>query len=130
MLKDNSVVRVTLENFVEVKGKIQKILFLGDILISFGDFLYSNKALPPSGYVEEWWVKDVQRAVEQKFGSDYQKAAEEIQITLSRLNSFLADPFGSKPTFREAMLLSLHLGVPLHPNYLFFWSSLSWCSRG
>ena len=43
LLKDNSVVRVTMENFAEVKGKIQKILFLGDILISFGDFLYTNK---------------------------------------------------------------------------------------
>ena len=124
LLKDNSLVRVTLENFGEVKGKIQKILFLGDILISFGDFLYSNKALPPSGYVEEWWVKDVQRAVEQKFGSDFLKAAEEIQITFSRMNSFLADPFGCKPTFKEAMLLSKYLGVPLHPSYLFFWSSL------
>ena len=58
-----------MENFGEVKGKIQKILFLGDILISFGDFLYSNKALPPSGYVEEWWAKDVDKAVVAKFGS-------------------------------------------------------------
>jgi DNA polymerase II large subunit len=124
LLKDNSVVRVTLENFGEVKGKIQKILFLGDILISFGDFLYSNKALPPSGYVEEWWVKDFQRTLEQKFGSDFLKAVEEIQINLPRLKSLLADPFGDKPTFREAVALSLKLGVPLHPNYLFFWSSL------
>jgi DNA polymerase II large subunit len=125
LLRDNSVVRVTLENFGEVKGKIQKILFLGDILISFGDFLYSNKALPPSGYVEEWWAKDVQRAVEQKFGSDYRNAADDIQISLSRLNGFVDDPFSNKPTLGEAVLLSLHLGVPLHPSYLFFWSSLS-----
>src|SRR5208337_4791715 len=60
LLKDNSVVRVTMDSFADVKGKVQKILFLGDILISFGDFLYSNKALPFSGYVEEWWAKDLQ----------------------------------------------------------------------
>ncbi len=125
LLKDNSVVRVTIENFPEVKGKIKKILFLGDILISFGDFLYSNKALPPSGYVEEWWVKDTQRVVTEKFGSDNSKAAEETQISLLRFNGFLADPFNNKPTFKEALLLSLSLGVPLHPSYLFFWSSLS-----
>ncbi|MGZ4850883.1 MAG: DNA polymerase II large subunit, partial [Candidatus Bathyarchaeia archaeon] len=124
LLKDNSVVRVTLENFGEVKGKIKKILFLGDILISFGDFLYSNKTLPPSGYVEEWWAKDLQRAVEQKFGSDYQKAADNVQISLSLLNGFVADPFINKPSFRDAMVLSRRLGVPLHPSYLFFWSSL------
>ncbi len=125
LLKDNSVVRVTMENFGEVKGKIQKILFLGDILISFGDFLYSNKALPPSGYVEEWWAKDVDKAVVAKFGSNYQKVAEETQISKSRLNSFMADPFSNKPTFKEAILLSSCLGVPLHPSFLFFWSSLS-----
>jgi len=125
LLKDNSVVRVTIENFGEVKGKIQKILFLGDILISFGDFLYSNKALLPSGYVEEWWAKDVDKAVVAKFGSNYQKVAEETQISIPRLNSFMADPFSNKPTFNEAIILGSRLGVPLHPSYLFFWSSLS-----
>ena len=68
LLKDNSVVRVSLENFGDVKGKIQKILFLGDMLIDFGDFLYCNKTLPPSGYVEEWWSKDLQNAILAKYG--------------------------------------------------------------
>jgi DNA polymerase II large subunit len=124
LLKDNSVVRVTLKNFGEVKDKIQKILFLGDILISFGDFLYSNKALPPSGYVEEWWTKDVQSAIVANFSSDYQMAAKEAHLSLARLNGFVADPFGNKPTLKEAVLLSTGLGVPLHPSFLFFWSSL------
>ena len=125
LLKDNSVVRVSMENFGEVKGKIQKILFLGDILISFGDFLYTSKGLPPSGYVEEWWVKDLQRALVGKFGSDYQKAAEATQLSVERLNGFLAEPFSNKPTVKEAIMLSLQLGVPFHPSSTFFWSSLS-----
>ncbi len=75
LLNDNSVVRVWLENFAEVKGKIQKILFLGDILISFGDFLYTSKGLSPSGYVEEWWVKDLQRVLTEKFGSDLRESS-------------------------------------------------------
>jgi DNA polymerase II large subunit len=125
LLKDNSVVRVTLENFSEVKGKIQKILFLGDILISFGDFLYSNKTLPPSGYVEEWWAKDLQVALKEQFGGDFQKVAEATKVTLGSLKGFLADPFNNKPTFKEALILSQRLAVPLHPNFIFFWSSLS-----
>jgi DNA polymerase II large subunit len=125
LLKDNSVVRVWLENFAEVKGKIQKILFLGDILISFGDFLYTSKGLSPSGYVEEWWVKDLQSVLTEKFGGDLAKAAEAAQVSLGRLNSFLDDPFINKPTAKEAILLSLRLGVPLHPIFTFFWTSLS-----
>ncbi len=125
LLKDNSVVRVTLQNLAEVKGKIQKILFLGDILISFGDFLYSNKNLPPSGYVEEWWAKDLQTLINGKFNSDREKAAEAAQVPIERLKGFLDDPFRNKPTAKEAVLLSLHVGVPLHPASTFFWSSLS-----
>ena len=88
LLKDNSVVRVSLENFPEVKGKIQKILFLGDMLIDFGDFLYCNKALLPSGYVEEWWTKDLKNAIETKFCGDYKKAADACGFPLQKLEGF------------------------------------------
>jgi DNA polymerase II large subunit len=125
LLKDNSVVRVVLENFSEVKGRVQRILFLGDILISFGDFLYTSKGLSPSGYVEEWWAKDLQGALTEKFGSDLKKAAETVQISLENLKGFLDNPFSNKPTTKQAILLSRLLGLPLHPCSTFFWSSLS-----
>lgn len=125
LLKDNSVVRVSLENYPEVKGKIQKILFLGDMLIDFGDFLYCNKALPPSGYVEEWWVKDLQNAVLAKFGGDTRKAADVCKLSVEKLESFLMDPFLNKPNVKEAMALSQNVGVPLAPSCLFFWTGLS-----
>ena len=125
LLKDNSVVRVSLRNFPEVKGKIQKILFLGDILISFGDFLYSNKSLPPSGYVEEWWAKDLQTLIKDKFQGDIQKVAEKAEVSAEKIRGFLDDPFLNKPTAKEAIFLSLHLCIPLHPVAIFFWSSLS-----
>ena len=125
LLKDNSVVRVTLENYPDVKGKVKKILFLGDMLIDFGDFLYCNKALPPSGYVEEWWVKDLQNAMLAKYSSDYQKVAQATNLSLEKIEGFLADPFVNKPTVKEAVALSSCLGIPLAPNCTLFWGSLS-----
>ncbi|MDR2204123.1 MAG: DNA polymerase II large subunit [Nitrososphaerota archaeon] len=125
LLKDNSVVRVSLENFYEIKGNIQKILFLGDILIDFGDFLYCNKALLPSGYVEEWWIKDLKNAIATKFSGDNQKAAEACCLPVNHLESFLADPFKNKPTLKQAFIISKNLTVPLAPNCTLFWSSLS-----
>ena len=125
LLKDDSVVRVTLKNFPEVKGKVKKILFLGDILISFGDFLYSNKTLLPSGYVEEWWVKDLNRAIKNNFGIDLIKVEQATEVSVEKLQGFLSDPFNNKPTIKEAVQLCLRLGVPLHPIFSFFWSSLS-----
>ncbi len=125
LLKDGSVVRVSLENFNRVDGKINKILFLGDILISFGDFLYTNKTLSPSGYVEEWWVKDLKLVLTEKFDGDMAKAADTSKVSLERLLAFMEDPFGKKPTAKEAIALSLHLNAPLHPSFIFFWSNLS-----
>jgi DNA polymerase II large subunit len=125
LLKDGSVVRVSLENFNGIREKIAKILFLGDILISFGDFLYTSKTLSPSGYVEEWWVKDLKTALTEKFDGDTAKAAEIAKISREKLSAFLEEPFDKKPNAKEAIMLSLHLNVPLHPNCTFFWSNLS-----
>ena len=44
---------------IEIKNKIGKILHLGDILITFGDFLENNAQLIPSGYVEEIWIEEL-----------------------------------------------------------------------
>jgi DNA polymerase II large subunit len=123
-LKDGSVVRVSLENFNQIRNRIEKILFLGDILISFGDFLYTSKALSPSGYVEEWWAEDVKKALVETFGGNIVRASETIKISKEKIESFLKDPFDSKPSAKEAIMLSLHLNVPLHPNFTFFWSNL------
>jgi DNA polymerase II large subunit len=124
-LRDGSVVRVTAKNFGEVKNMIDKILFLGDILIGFGDFLYNNKPLSRSGYTEEWWSQELRAAIEQNFNGDLKAAAAECGIHFSRLEMFLKDPFENKPTAREALGLASALKVPLHPAYTYFWHSIS-----
>ncbi|MCS7115245.1 MAG: DNA polymerase II large subunit [Nitrososphaerota archaeon] len=124
-LKDGSVGRVSVENFEAIKDKIDKILFLGDILVSFGDFLYQGKSLSPSGYVEEWWIEDLREIVMKEFGGDLQKAATVIGISEDRLKSFFENPFVNKPEWEEALALSLKVHVPLHPAYTFFWSNLN-----
>jgi len=125
LLKDGSVVRASLENFNLIKDKVEKILFLGDILISFGDFLYTSKTLSPSGYVEEWWIKDLKMTLTERFDGDISKAAETAKISGEKLSAFLEAPFDKKPTAKEAITLALHLNVPLHPSFTFFWSNLS-----
>jgi DNA polymerase II large subunit len=55
-LEDGSVVRVQdRRKAADLKDRVSEILFLGDILVSYGDFLQTNTRLLPSGYVEEWW---------------------------------------------------------------------------
>lgn len=124
-LKTGSVVRVDLQNFKRLEKMVDKILFLGDILIGFGDFLYTNKPLRPSGYTEEWWHEELVVALEQKFGGDLKKAAGAIGVSNSFLEGVLADPFKNKPNIKEAIALSSVLGVPLHPFFTFFWENIS-----
>jgi DNA polymerase II large subunit len=123
-LRDGSVVRVTIENFGDIKDKIDKILFLGDILVSFGDFLYQGKMLVPAGYVEEWWVEDLKKAIADQFEGDFEKAAAVAGISSERLKSFVENAFRNRPTCKEAIALSLSFKVPLHPAYTHFWSNL------
>jgi len=123
-LKDGTVVNVSIDNFELVKDKIEKILFLGDILVSFGDFFYQGKNLSPSGYVEEWWAEELQEVVLNKFNGDLQKASAATGITPERLKAFMDDPFVNKPNCEEALAISIRMLLPLHPSLTFFWSSL------
>ncbi|RLI20888.1 DNA polymerase II large subunit, partial [Candidatus Bathyarchaeota archaeon] len=124
-LKDGSVVRVSVKNFDAVKNKIEKILFLGDMLISFGDFLYSSKPLKPSGYAEEWWAEDFRKAIAEKLDNNLEEAAKILEFSVERLKSFLENPFLNKPNAGEAVKIALKLDVPLHPAFTFFWSNLN-----
>ncbi|MGI0003842.1 MAG: DNA polymerase II large subunit, partial [Candidatus Nitrosotenuis sp.] len=105
-LKNGNVVKIQdVEHGLKIKNEIEKILFLGDILISFGDFLENNAQLIPSGYVEEYWIEEV-----------LQKTA-----SYPELQEFV----GRTPSLEEALEISLDFQIPLHPKYLFYWEQIS-----
>ena len=124
-LKDGSVVRVSSENFESIKDLIERVLFVGDILISFGDFLYNNKPLYPAGITEEWWIQDLRTAIKQNFNDNMEEAASKLQLPSAQLSLLLNDGFTGPVSGREALTLSSTLKIPLHPRYTYFWSSLT-----
>ncbi|MFH1587783.1 MAG: DNA polymerase II large subunit [Candidatus Diapherotrites archaeon] len=88
----------------EIKDQLKEILFLGDILISYGDFAKTAHPLMPVGYCEEWWLQELKKAFEEK--------KETIPIELNSLTGF------------EAVELSMQSGIPLHPKYLFYFDCI------
>jgi len=109
-LNNGNVVKIRdVKHGLEIKNEIEKILHLGDILITFGDFLENNAQLIPSGYVEEYWIEELKQRI-QKQDSNNQT-----------LNQFL----NKIPTIDEALKLSLDFHIPLHPQYLYFWDMIS-----
>ena len=106
-LKDGSVLRIeSEEQALALKDKISEILFLGDILVSYGDFLEQNHVLVPSGYVEEWWIQELQSKV------------GKVNIEISK--NFLK----KKISAEEAIKLSLSYDIPLHPRYTYAWNNI------
>jgi DNA polymerase II large subunit len=124
-LRDGSIIRVESPSEAkQVEGKIEKILFLGDMLVGFGEFLENNRPLEPSGYTEEWWVQDVWSILNKNFNRSKEEAARSIAFPLNRFQDLLEQPLEVIPTSREAIALAEGLGVPLHPRFTYFWRNL------
>ena len=105
MLGDGAVVRVRdVAHASELRGSIRRILHLGDILVSYGDFLENNATLAPTGYVEEYWQAELEAA------------------------GHVWD--GHVPTVAEALDISERWAVPLHPRYLYFWDLIDRAGLG
>ena len=125
-LKDGTVLQLEKIPDKTLKNEIDKILFLGDILITYGDFLNRSHPLVPVGYCQEWWVQELEKAIVEQFGSlDLFKTSELTGITESRLKEILSNPFYKQPTVDEAITISLRLSIPLHPKYTYFWKAIT-----
>ncbi|MHB1907561.1 MAG: DNA polymerase II large subunit [Nitrososphaerales archaeon] len=123
-LKDGSVIQVKdVEHAQTLAQNLESIIYLGDILVSYGDFLENNQKLVPSGYVEEWWALDFKTALDAKY-SNYQSAGADLGINAEKLDEIMGNPLTIFPTFLEAVQISKVMDIPLHPKYLYYWDQL------
>ncbi|MBI2449092.1 DNA polymerase II large subunit [Candidatus Pacearchaeota archaeon] len=91
---------------VEIAKKIYKdveeILYLGDILVPYGDFANRNHVLLKPGFVKEWWYQEL---IEAGF-------KEEINYQNINID--------------DAISFSERYNVSLHPSYIFYWREISY----
>lgn len=125
-LANGDVVRVETESEAKhVFSDVEEIIFLGDYLSSYGDFLDRAHVLVPPGYCEEWWVQEVEKAAVNTFGNlDEEKFAELIGIDAELAKQILRNPF-LKINFKTSKSISENLKVPLHPRFTYHWGELS-----
>lgn len=125
-LKDGSVIKV--DDTTDMKSilvNLQEILYLGDILISYGDFSENGHKLVPAGYCEEWWAQEVEKATVNLFGTlDIDKLSVHVDIPNDIVASILRDPLHISPSFDHAFLFSKLLQVPLHPAFTYYWKCI------
>lgn len=109
-LRNGDVVKVeSIAQAREIKRDVVEILFLGDILVAFGEFLRNNHVLLPSAWCEEWWIKKIQKS------EGYSEEMED-KLSLDTINDMDS---------KEAFELSRKYGVPLHPKYTYFYHDVS-----
>ncbi len=127
-LKDDSVVRLDDEKKAKLLAQeVKQILFLGDILISYGDFFNRAHVLVPPGYCEEWWIAEVEKASIERFGAlDFKKISELLGVGINVLEGLFREPTSAKIDFKTALSISKSLGVPLHPYYTYHWKCMSY----
>ncbi len=128
-LEDDSVVRLDSEQkarqLMHTKS-IKEILFLGDILINYGDFYNRAHRLVPAGYCEEWWALEVEKAIVSLFGSlDYGRLAELINVDAEHLEKIIKKYFYERPDPKTAIAISKILNVSLHPYFTYHWKTIS-----
>jgi len=101
-LLDGSVRKV--RDHAEAKklySQVSEIIYLGDLLVPWGDVANRNYELLKPGYVEEWWILELKKS-----------AGEKIEIDKGNV------------TFEQAVELSRKYNVPLHPKYIYYWSQI------
>ena len=99
-LKNGAVIK--LNSFADanaIKKEVEEILFLGDLLVSCGDWSETGQRLAPSGWCEEWWDAEIKSTTEQThLNLESAKAAIEFAGTTK---------------------------TPLHPKWTYYWKDIS-----
>ena len=110
-LKDGTVMFVhDVETAKRIIDDVDKILFLGDILVAVGEFLENNHIILPSPIVEEWWVQELLAVINKR--NDEELRFEDV-----------VEKASNDPIF--AITLSEQLGIPLHPRWTYFWRNIT-----
>jgi len=113
-LKDGSVKKI--KDFDEAKKiykDTEKILYFGDILFSLGDVMNRNFELIKPGYVEEWWLLQLKKKIE-----EINKLNTGCEINLNEIYD------RQNFDLENAKEISVKYDLPLHPKYLFFWTQI------
>ncbi len=101
-LDDGSVVAIHDAARAEaLKSRVRRILDVGELLVSFGEFLENNRELVPGAYSPDWHAEELREAGV--------PGAEALAVD----------------SYASALALGARYHVPLDPRFLLFWHDLS-----
>ncbi len=124
-LKKGDVVILDESNVDKTLNEIEEIIYLGDMLVNYGDFSENGHMLVPVGYCEEWWIQEVEKAAYDLLKeNDIGKLSSVLALDEGFLFNLFNKPLSTKVDFDEAFKISKKLNVPMYPKYIFYWRSI------
>lgn len=119
-LKNGDVVSVkSIKQAREIKPNVVEILFLGDMLVAFGEFLRNNQPMLGSCWCEEWWIECIRNS------DKYVKDLVEGDNGKYNPNVDLLELEMKELTIQEAFDYTYTYNVPLHPHYTYYYNDIS-----
>ena len=94
----------------KIRKDVVEILFLGDMLVAFGEFLRNNQPLYPSCWCEEWWIQLLERS------ESFDKNNNNLDMKKLEYDYL---------TSIEAFKLSKDYNIPLHPKYTYCYDDVT-----
>ncbi len=125
-LKSGEVKRIkTVEEAKQIKDEVEQILFLGDILFSYGDFLDRAHPLVPVGITEEQYSEELKEKIEEeKYKKIFEELKEKDEELHESIKKILEQPLYYKPKVEEAIKISKIFSFYMHPEYSFYFSGI------
>ncbi|RAP49421.1 MAG: DNA polymerase II large subunit, partial [Methanosphaera sp. rholeuAM74] len=118
-LKSGEVKRLTTtQEAIKSRRDIAEIVFLGDMLVAFGEYLRGNIPLDASAWCEEWWAQEVEvsdyyKQTHDDFGIGFKEEMELLELLDLDIDS------------KKAFEIAEKTQTPLHPKYTFYYNDIT-----
>ncbi len=100
---------------------VEEIIFLGDALISYGDFKNRAHPLVPCGYNEEWWKLEFDKAIKNK---GIIEITQELDVDKEFVKNLFKERY-VKVSFDNALKISKKLDIPMHPRWTYHFKNIN-----
>ncbi|MBN1175233.1 DNA polymerase II large subunit [Candidatus Woesearchaeota archaeon] len=110
----------------QLSKDVEEIIYLGDVLINYGDFFDRAHILVPPGYCEEYWILELKEALEEQTESkEINDHAEYLGLSESSLKQIYEHPIETKVSFITAKNIAMKTKTALHPRHTYFYKEIT-----
>ncbi|MDR3063167.1 MAG: DNA polymerase II large subunit, partial [Methanobrevibacter sp.] len=104
---------------IKYRNQVIEIIFLGDMLVAYGEFLRNNQKLLPASWTEEWWIETILKS------EVYQEEEKNDSNNKIDINDLINKLIKNEISAKESFEISKKYKVPLNPKYTYFFGDIS-----